>query len=138
MFLEVLTEWWGTDIERSQCWNSKGDGDGKEECAFAEVLVSDHGQQSNAQATDSQGPIDEEKYHGEDPGQRGPLDTHLEVFGGDPLAVEGAFCGVDNECINVQDVVVIRSKDWLVKPVPGIHGRSDINRTGVDVQLMIL
>jgi len=112
VFLEVLTEWWGTDIERSQCWNSKDDGDGKEECAFAEVLVSDHGQQSNAQATDSQGPIDKEKYHGEDPGQRGPLDTHLEVFGGDPLAVEGAFCIPIHLVVRVKVIRRIRRREF--------------------------
>ena len=114
-FLEVLTEWWGTDIECSQCWNGKDDGDGKEECAFAEVLVPDHGQQSNAQAASGQEPIDEQKYDGEDLGQGGPLDTNLEVLGGDPLAVEGTFCVPIN--LVVREKVVRRIgrgefKDW--------------------------
>ena len=92
MLREVLTEWWGTDVKLSQRWDGKDDGDRKEECAFAELLVPDHGQQSNAQATGGQEPIDDQKYDGEDPGQKGPLDTHLEVSREDSLAVEDAFC----------------------------------------------
>jgi hypothetical protein len=59
MFLEVRTEWRRTDIEGSQRWNGKDNGDWKEQHAFTHLPVSDNGQQSDAQAAGSQEPIDE-------------------------------------------------------------------------------
>ena len=45
---------------------------------------------------------------------------------------------VNDECLDVEGIIVERSEDRLIEPMSGIDRRGDINRTGVDGHLMNL
>ena len=46
--------------------------------------------------------------------------------------------GVNDECPNVESVIIVRSEKRLVKPMSGVDRWGDIDRTCIDDQLMVL